>query len=100
MLDSGRRPPPSTGFSFNMIDTHRALLLGGRQGERRVADMYIFDFDTRVSVSVWYRIHGACGVGLVGFQFKRGGLQSKRRGVLGFQSKKGWLQSLWGSNKA
>ena len=52
MLDSGRRPPPSTGFSFNMIDTHRALLFGGRQGERRVADIYIFDFDTRVSIII------------------------------------------------
>jgi len=31
-----------------MIDSHRALLFGGKQENARVADIYIFDFKTKV----------------------------------------------------
>ena len=50
MLDT--RPPPCSGFSFTMVDSHRAMLFGGKQEEHRVSDIYMFDFDTMVSV-VW-----------------------------------------------
>ena len=52
----GERPPPCGGFSFNMIDSHRALLFGGRQELGRVSDVYIFDLTTRVSVESYITV--------------------------------------------
>ncbi|XP_064393408.1 uncharacterized protein LOC135340916 isoform X2 [Halichondria panicea] len=41
----GERPPPCTGFTFTMVDQHRAVLFGGRQSGRdgRVNDVYLFN---------------------------------------------------------
>ena len=49
----GQRPPPCGGTTFNMIDSHRALLFGGRQETGRVSHIYIFDFETMVSSLIY-----------------------------------------------
>lgn len=43
---TGQRPPPCAAFSLTMADSHRAVLFGGRQRERRVNDIYILHLDT------------------------------------------------------
>ena len=47
-LSGDVRPPPCAGFTFNMIDTHRALMFGGRHATGRVSDVYIYDFHKSV----------------------------------------------------
>ena len=46
----GSRPPPSAGFTMNMIDAHRALLFAGRQQNERVSYIYIYNFLSTVRV--------------------------------------------------
>ncbi|XP_064393619.1 uncharacterized protein LOC135341072 isoform X2 [Halichondria panicea] len=42
----GERPPPCDDFTFTMMDQHRAVFFGGFQSDRRVNDVYLFDFRT------------------------------------------------------
>ncbi len=41
-----------------MVDSHRAMLFGGKQEEKRVSDIYIFDFKTMVSREGFQKISG------------------------------------------
>jgi hypothetical protein len=51
---SGTRPPPSSRFTFNKIDPHRAILFGGKQNKYKVtfSDVYIYNYDMRESRSL------------------------------------------------
>ncbi|XP_064393442.1 uncharacterized protein LOC135340942 isoform X2 [Halichondria panicea] len=43
----GKRPPPCSGFTFTMMDQHRAVLFGGfKPGLGGINDVYLFDFRT------------------------------------------------------
>lgn len=48
---AGSRPPPLERFSFDKIDSHRALLFGGKRGLFAAGfhDIYILDLDTMVT---------------------------------------------------
>lgn len=48
---SGRRPPPSSRFTFNKIDPMRALLFGGKQDKYTVTYNHIFILDMENMVS-------------------------------------------------
>ena len=56
---TGDRPPPSDGFTFTSIDSHRAVLFGGILHDRRyINDVYVIDFRKMVnycSVSICLR---------------------------------------------
>lgn len=47
---TGSRPPPLERFSFDKIDSHRALLFGGKRGlfTEGSRDIYILDLETMV----------------------------------------------------
>ena len=47
---TGSRPPPLERFSFDKIDSHRALLFGGKRGlfTAGFSDIYILDLDIMV----------------------------------------------------
>ena len=49
-LTGDDRPPPCSRFSFNKIDSHRALMFGGKQDKYKVTygDVYILDLDSQV----------------------------------------------------
>ncbi|XP_064393444.1 uncharacterized protein LOC135340943 isoform X2 [Halichondria panicea] len=54
----GERPPPCSGFTFTMVDQHRAVLFGGNQPDRVVVnEVYMFDFRT-MEVSKVKPVHG------------------------------------------
>ena len=55
---SGTRPPPNTSFTLTSIDRYRALMFGGKEGERqiRVSDLYLVDFQTMVIKLCLYHI--------------------------------------------
>ncbi len=47
---SGTRPPPLAGFSFTVLDDHRAILFGGvNHREEAVNDAFILDVRRMVS---------------------------------------------------
>jgi len=50
---TGVRPPPLERFSFDKIDSHRALLFGGKRGlfTAGYQDIYILDLNTMVRLS-------------------------------------------------
>ena len=56
---TGERPPPCSDFTFTAVDDRRAVMFGGRNGEKgEMNDVYIIDLSTMVKcvcvcVSAW-----------------------------------------------
>ncbi len=47
---TGTRPPPCSGFTLTMVDSHRAVLFGGTgHGGKKFKHVYILDLDRMVS---------------------------------------------------
>ena len=42
---TGQKPPPIANFTFTGVNSHRAVLFGGRQRQCRSSDLFIVDFD-------------------------------------------------------
>ena len=57
---TGERPPPCAGFTFTVVDDRRAVMFGGRNGEKgQMNDVYIIDLSTMVKcVCVCVLVHG------------------------------------------
>ena len=56
---TGERPPPCSNFTFTAVDDRRAVMFGGRNGEKgQMDDVYIIDLSTMVKcvcvcISAW-----------------------------------------------